>query len=148
MSGVNVKIKRKFFTTVKTQEVKKLLNAIGGDIVYNTRMNFKMEKSPDGKKWKNLSPETQEARRKGKKNYRNKILQDTRNLFLSLNKYKVNGKRVTVGTNVNYAPVHQYGCDKRNIPKREFIGINEKMMKKYEKMITEYIKNLQQKKAK
>ena len=145
--SVKVKINKKFFSKLKDKEVKKLLKIIGSDMVLETTKNFRNEKTPNGEKWERLKPATIKSRRKGRVSGTPKILQDTRNLYLSLNKYKIEGKKVTVGTNVNYAAVHQYGSEELNIPSREYLGISDRKRDKYSEIIAEFVREVQQKKA-
>lgn len=88
---------------------------------------FQNECGPDGRAWKPLSAKTILARRKGKrKNLGTKILQDSGRLRGSISE-RYGAGWAEIGTTVKYAPVHQYGSKKRNIPARPFIGLSQVM---------------------
>lgn len=69
------------------------------------QLTFRKEQSPDGDKW---APIKGGNRRKGKGKRGNKILRDTGRLANSITG-KSAGHDVIVGTNVEYAPHHQFG---------------------------------------
>lgn len=82
-----------------TQQLKNngpVLNAIGGDVLKRVQMNFRNSQSPEGVSWKAL------------KSRNGKPLLDTTRLRNSIT-YQVEGDNVSVGTNVVYAAVHQFG---------------------------------------
>lgn len=124
-----------------------LMHRIGQIMVDDTRLNFRASKGPDGTPWAPLK------HRKGKP------LNDTRRLRNSID-YEVsaNGEEVYIGTNVVYAPVHQFGhtvkpktpggklkiptgngefafVDSVVIPARPFIGIKARQVNKINKVI-------------
>lgn len=69
------------------------------------QLTFRKEQTPDGAKW---APIKGGNRRKGKGKRSNKILRDTGRLANSITG-KSAGHDVIVGTNVEYAPYHQFG---------------------------------------
>lgn len=69
------------------------------------QLTFRKEQSPDGTKW---APIKGSNRRKGKGKRGNKILRDTGRLANSITGIAA-GDQVIVGTNVEYAPYHQFG---------------------------------------
>jgi phage gpG-like protein len=73
--------------------------------------HFQNEESPDGK-WEPIKY------RKGE------ILQDTGRLRASIAAISSN-KGAEVGTNMIYAPTHQFGYGKKNIPQRIFIWLSD-----------------------
>lgn len=72
-----------------------LLQDIGRIVKADTKLNFRSQKDPDGKPWKPIQRDGQ-------------ILSDSRRLRNSIN-YRVEGSSVRVGTNVEYARIHQFG---------------------------------------
>ena len=81
-----------------------LLGEIGRTLAASVRKRFETMRQPDGKRWKPLS--TSYLRRK-KKN-KDKILTleaRLRNQII----HQIQGDTVTVGTNVAYAAIHQFG---------------------------------------
>lgn len=83
----------------------RLLNALGRDLKESTRLRFTDGQAPDGSTWQPLSPITRQLRRKGS----GKPLSDTGRLKNSIT-MQVVGNTIEVGTNVCYAPVHQFGA--------------------------------------
>lgn len=73
------------------------------------QLTFRKEQTPDGDKW---SPIKGSKRRKGKGKRGNKILRDTGRLANSITGTS-SGDTVMVGTNVEYAPYHQFGTQGR-----------------------------------
>lgn len=86
-------------------ELPALLEAIGNDLKESTRLRFKDGRGPDGQAWKPLSPITRLLRRQGS----GVPLNDTGRLKNSII-MRVVGDAVEVGTEVCYAPVHQFGA--------------------------------------
>lgn len=126
-SGVSVKIddsglKRKLKKLKDSVDSRELMEAIGFRLIRWIGQNFRDEgtESP----WKELSPNTIAARREGPKHGRgNRILQDRGALMQSFDQehaiFKVSVHRVYVGSNLKYAPAHQYGTEPRRIiPRR------------------------------
>jgi len=114
-----------------------MLDSIGATLLADAQGNFRSQSDPDGNPW---APTIRGGN----------ILRDTGRLRNSLT-YEVQGDRVTVGTNVLYAPVHQFGATitaKRapflvfqvggrwvrkksvTIPARPFLGIGSRQIEK------------------
>jgi len=88
--------------------------------------HFNREEGPSGKWLKFLNPKTgqrQDIRPYGRGG--NKLLQDTGRLKNSIISISTN-EGAEVGTNVVYAPTHQFGNKNRNIPQRMFLWLSEK----------------------
>jgi phage gpG-like protein len=84
-----------------------LLEVLGALVEGQTKRRISSEKSsPDGVPWAPLAPLTVKARRKGS----NSPLTDTGRLLGSIS-HTVAGNTAVVGTNVFYAPYHQYGVE-------------------------------------
>jgi phage virion morphogenesis protein len=103
------------------------MKGIGQTIVTDADLCFRQESDPWGQQWKALAASTIRRRRKGPSSGRDKILRDTGRLSKSIN-YRATSKSVTVGTNVIYSAIHQYGGKAgRNrrvtIPRRAFLPI-------------------------
>ena len=84
-----------------TGNIKPALNVVGRKILARVKLGFPSHRSPYGEQWQPLKS------RKGEP------LRDTGRLLASLT-YSVGGSGdsqfVDVGTNVKYAPIHQYGA--------------------------------------
>lgn len=88
--------------------------------------HFQDERDSRGEDWPRLRDSTIKARRKGPHPGRGRMrkLRDTGRLAGSL-MTRTSDTEAVVGTNVVYAATHQFGDKKRNIPKREFLYIND-----------------------
>ena len=69
---------------------------------------FDKEQAPDGTKWKPLSPARIKQRLKRHKSGNMKILQDTGKLRRSV-QYEAGQTYVRIGSNLEYARIHQFG---------------------------------------
>ena len=122
----------------------KALKQIGLYMLGSIEKNFEAEGRPI--RWIPLSPMTIAGRRKGKSPYGIKILSDTGNLRNSINlNVREDGSGVAIGTNVKYAPAHQFGS---NVPKHITIVKRAKSLrmlragktKKARKMVAPFFK--------
>jgi len=102
--------------------------------------HFRDEAGPDGA-WAPLSPATILRRRQGRGSGGAKALRDTGRLWTSI-LFRGTRDAALVFTNVRYGAAHQYGA--KNIPKREFLWVDEgflgKMAGAFEKFIRGNIK--------
>ena len=105
------------------------MKGIGQVLVTETDLAFRAQADPWGNAWAKLSEVTLQRRRKGKGTGSNKILRDTGRLANSIN-YRADATSVSVGTNVVYAAMHQFGGTKSqwphlwgNIPARPFLPV-------------------------
>lgn len=140
-SGVSVKWnnldKQLLNMADKITDTHNLLEGIGSMLVRNTEKRFQKEESPSGEKWK----KSQRAIRQN-----GKTLTDSGELKNSISS-QVQGKTVQVGTNKEYARIHQFGGEikpknkktlffetadgkkiiakKVTMPPRPFIGISD-----------------------
>jgi len=104
------------------------LKKIGEYMVAQTEERFTEEQGPDGKKWK----PSRRAERTG-----GQTLTDTSRMRRSID-YAVDEKAgvVEVGTNVKYAPSHQFGMSgKKTIPARPFLGFSKKNEEKIQDIL-------------
>jgi len=115
-----------------------LLKILEQELVGATKRNFLQEQDPDGNPWAKLK----RPRRNSKG--RDRILQDTGALRTSVTAKGARGNidlktptSLTWGTNLHYAKFHQDGT--KHIPKREFLGIGEKLAEKMEAVAYDYI---------
>lgn len=89
----------------------RLLKQIGTALVANTKLRFRDSVDPEGKAWAKLKY------RKGKP------LLKTGRLRSSIT-FSATDSYLDVGTNVEYAAMHQYG--KGKVPQRAFLGLSQK----------------------
>jgi phage virion morphogenesis protein len=110
-------------------DMRPAMAGIGQVLVTETDLAFRGQKDPWGQAWARLSEVTLKRRRQGNGKGSNKILRDTGRLANSINHHS-DKTSVTVGTNVVYAAMHQFGGTKAqwphlwgNIPARPFLPI-------------------------
>lgn len=110
------------------QNLQPMLDEIGGTIITQTQLRFQAGgPSPDGIPWKPLSAATIRSRRKGKGDT-SKIqpLRDIGTLMNSIGKgsnKRIDGNSVWIGTNVAYAPVHQFGASAYHPPQSRMVRL-------------------------
>ena len=97
--------------------------------VRSTKQNFYNEKSPDGQRWKELSPLT--IKKKG----HSRILRE-RDEMINSNVYFLEGNTLIIKNTDKKAPFHQFGT--KNIPKREFIGFSRTNIKRINEIFNKY----------
>lgn len=133
---------------------------VGGYVQHQTiRERFNKEQSPDGQKWKPHSEMTKAMRLKKHKSGNMKILQDNGELRRSIT-YEAGNNYVKIGSVLEYARVHQFGCiinvsNKQRgyllhkgfhvgrtitIPARPFLGITKSEREYIKSMFHSYIK--------
>lgn len=122
----------------KLSDLTPFWESVGMYMIKQTIQNFEYERSPDGVKWKPLSPSTIKRRMKRSKKGRFKILQDTGELRRSI-AYKAFKNKVIFGSNLVYAATHQFGRGK--IPARSFLGVTDENKQKALSMLKIYLKN-------
>ena len=138
----------------RTGNIQPAMEGIGQILVSNTQQRFVDQVDPDHHEWDKLSDFTLARRRKGGMGAQ--ILRDTGRLAGSIN-YKVVGGSVELGTelgtNVVYAPTHQYGAKKGSygrtrkggpipwgdIPARPFFGYNDQDQEDVLELLQRYI---------
>lgn len=104
---------------VANVDPREALEEIGAYLHRRVIENFERQSDPWGRPWEPLSPET--VARKGS----SRILEDTGGLRQSIAWRLVGSEAVAVGTNLEYAPVHQFGAKRKNIPERPFLPVAE-----------------------
>ena len=106
-----------------------LLQRVGSIVQSESSRAFEGQRSPFGEAWKAHAPATLAKKLKERK-LGARILQYTGTLAMSI-KPSYTANSVSVGSNVKYAAIHQFGGKagrghKVNIPARPFLPINEK----------------------
>lgn len=89
----------------QSDDLRPALDEIGGMLVVSTQARFEAERGPDGTAWPALSPRTLKRRGAGAR-----ALRHSARLYQSIT-HRVQGNTVTVGTNVVYAAIHQFGAE-------------------------------------
>lgn len=101
-------------------DMREVMSEIGLEVVRGVSANFEAEGrySVVGEyiggdnKWQPLSKTTEKIKEQRGKNPPYKILQDDGNLVKSIHAENVTANSVMVGTNLVYAPMHQFGAQK------------------------------------
>lgn len=128
--------------------VRPLLEAVGAEVESQTRRRIHTEKrGPDGIEWPEWSesyashqhgvfkahkPHPGQLRKAGG----HSLLELTGNLLDSI-QWEVRGDEVVVGSNMVYAPTHQYGTD--DVPARPFLGLSKDNADDVEQVILDFI---------
>ena len=122
----------------KLQNMRNFWKSVGMYVQKQTiRERFDKQQSPEGQKWKPLSPATIKHRMKHHKKGIIKILQDTGELRRSI-ACEADNNSVKVGSKLKYARTHQFG--RGNIPARPFLGLTQAEKTYITSMFTHYVK--------
>ena len=104
----------------RAKTLRPALTEMGEVLLEATEDRFKDQVDPAGRPWAPLSPGYKKRKRR------------QQDLILVLDSYlkgtlakRVSGARLEIGSNRVYAATHQLGDERRNIPARPFLGINE-----------------------
>jgi len=124
----------------KAVDRRPLMRNIAGIMHHAVEENFAQEGRP---KWIPLSQKTIKLRQE-KGYWPGKILQQTGRLAASISPYSDNDQAI-VGTNVEYAEMHQFGGKdgrgkKANIPARPYLQLTDQDMEEILKTVKEYLK--------
>ena len=122
-----------------------MLNAIGEALVSGTLERFENEESPDGKKWE-PSGRAWTQGLKSRRGRMGKTLQDTGRLRSSID-YAVTADSVLVGSEVEYARIHQMGGRAGRghtvkIPARPYLGVSKADKAEIKAIMLEFMENL------
>lgn len=129
-----------------TNDLTPLMEAIAGVLSGEAKQAFEEERSPKGDGWAELSEVTVALREKSGHVPIN-ILQRSGRLAESISA-QVTPNSVTVGTNVIYAAVQQFGATKRkfkgvapwgDIPPRPFLGLSDEGRDEIRELCVRYV---------
>lgn len=123
----------------KLDDLTPLLKRLGNEAHAIIAVKFRRE----GPGWKPLSEATLSRRRKEGEGA--KILRDSGKLFGSITDsasegsvYELNTRELTLGTNLEYAAVHQFGSRDGHIPKRPYVPDEGELSQPFERVILRY----------
>nr|DAS07641.1 MAG TPA: virion morphogenesis protein [Bacteriophage sp.] len=104
-------------------DITPVLDELGEDEVTRVMLRFENSEAPDGSIWEDLKV------RDGKP------LMDTGRLYQSVVAHVANDS-LQVGTNVSYAPYHQFGTE--HIPARPFLGVSDDLLASLQEITLAY----------
>ena len=104
-------------------DITPVLDELGEDEVTRVMLRFENSEAPDGSIWEDLKV------RDGKP------LMDTGCLYQSVVAHVANDS-LQVGTNVSYAPYHQFGT--QHIPARPFLGVSDDLLASLQEITLAY----------
>ena len=107
----------------KGEDLSPLLDELGEDEVTRVMLRFENSEAPDGSIWEDLKV------RDGKP------LMNTGRLYQSVVAHVANDS-LQVGTNVSYAPYHQFGTE--HIPARPFLGVSDDLLASLQEITLAY----------
>lgn len=109
----NDQISLSFERLINSLDVEEILDLAAASALSRIRQRFHLMVSPDGVPWKPSKAATREGRN---------TLLDTGRLFNSIQLYTRVANLRILGTDVDYAPKHNFGMGQEQ---REFMGLND-----------------------
>ena len=112
---------------------------VGGLVESQTRLRFQTATDPDGNDWAPWSPGYAESRHKG-----HSLLQASNALLDSI-AWRLDGEELTVGSNIVYAAIHQFGGEEgmrpgpAAIPARPYLGVNSANAAELERELADWL---------
>lgn len=123
---------------LKTMDQAQLLHELGVELEGQTKERFDEKVGPDGSPWKAWSPRYAERQRKY--NPGASILRGGGpGLYESISS-RVSGGRLSIGSRLVYAGVHQEGWAAKNIPARPYLGISRENQEDLVTVMTEFVR--------
>lgn len=129
---LNKLIKDIDYTIKQCENLNPLMHEVGNLVKNETELSFEKEQDAFGNKWTPLSKQTLKHKKGSKILTESSLLQSSINSRTKLQQTKTSTQgSVSIGTNLEYAPIHQFGGKagrglKANIPARPFLPINDK----------------------
>ena len=108
--------------TLKPADRNQLLKSLGAEIEDQTRERFDTKKTPEGTSWKDIADATREYYSKAFPGAQPSLVV-TGGLRDSIETQSQGQWAVIVGATKEYAAVHQWGWEARNIDARPYLGI-------------------------
>lgn len=119
------------FTIRQCKNISPILSEVSMQLENTTQESFEKETSPFGDKWTPLSKQTLKHKKGSKILTESSMLQSSINSRTKLQQTKTSTQgSVSIGTNLEYAPIHQFGGKagknlKANIPARPFLPFKD-----------------------
>lgn len=121
---------------LKSSDRKRLLESIGVEIETQIEERFNTQTDASGSKWADISAKTKAYYLK--KGIGGSLLSRTRQLRDAIES-QATSDRLLVGATKIYAATHNYGDSRRNIAKREFIGLSAQNVFEIKNIIDDFI---------
>jgi phage virion morphogenesis protein len=109
---------------IEASQLERFKQKVAITITETIALGFKAEQDPYNSNWAKHSPYTEAVYAKKGRPAPYKILTDKGILNKSI-EYKVNADSIEFGSNISYAPQHQYGNPYKRIPQRAFLPTKE-----------------------
>lgn len=150
VSGLDKLLTRLDKLVAAGEDMTPLMDAIAGVLEDVAEESFATETSPDGDEWPALSEVTR--KRRARAGHDGAILQVSGRLAASIGVGSIGKSHVTVGTNVIYAAVQQFGAQKGafgkgrravpwgDIPAREFLGVSKDALREIDELVTWWLR--------
>ena len=129
---------------LNSNDRRKLLHSIGVEIESQIEERFENQTDSSGSRWADISAKTREYY--SKKGIGGSLLSRTRQLRDTIES-QVESDSLIVGATKIYAATHNYGDSRRNIPKREFIGLSAENISEIKSVIDDFIETNKLKRA-
>ncbi len=122
----------------KTRDNTPLMRRISEAMLQSTLANFAAGGRP---KWRPLKESTRRGKRRGRGGVRGstRILRDTGALISSIKARAERGTAI-VETDVRYAPAHQFGSPRGNLPARPFFRLTPGERERIKRLALEYLR--------
>ncbi len=122
---------------LKPSEREKLLTSLGVELEAQTQERFDTKVDPEGNEWEELSEKYRAYLSKRFPGAEPQLVVsgDLRDTIES----QVESWKVTVGATKEYAAVHNFGFEKKKIPKRQYLGIGLEDERELEAIVDAFI---------
>lgn len=127
------------FLKLGSDDRKKLLESIGVEIETQIEERFENQTDVGGNPWADISEKTRLYY--AKKGIGGSLLSRTRQLRDTIESQATDSQLLAGATKI-YAATHNYGDGKRNIPKREFLGLSYENIREIEYIIKDFVKSM------
>lgn len=115
----DLSVMRDYFSARSTIDWSAPLQSVGAILISQTQRRIFSEKvSPSGERWPPWSPRYARSR------HTNQSLLVSEGYLLGSLNTVIEKNKVAIGSNLCYAATHQYGDQRRRIPRRAYLGVS------------------------
>mgnify|MGYP000850037174 CR=1 FL=1 len=112
-------------SALSSSDKAELMKSLGNEIVEQSRTRIlETQESPDGKKWQDFAVSTRKYLERIGRADSAKLLNREGYLQMSIDVKQYGQWSVIVGSDREYAAVHQWGYEPKNIPARPYLGLS------------------------